>query len=95
MHGQVTYPNMLELFEKLGVDTEISDMSFSVSLDEGKGCEWGSRNALSGLFAQKKNLLNPYFWKMIQEITKFKDDVLRLVLQLMPLNVLPNHHLIN
>lgn len=74
---QVTYPNMMELFEMLGVDIEISDMSFSVSLDEGNGCEWGSRNGLSSLFAQKINMLNPYFWKMIREITKFKDDVLR------------------
>ncbi|KAI7730769.1 hypothetical protein M8C21_008056 [Ambrosia artemisiifolia] len=75
--NRVTYPNMLELFETLGVDIEISDMSFSVSLDEGNGCEWGSRSALSGLFAQKKNLLNPYFWNMIREITKFKHDVMR------------------
>ncbi|KAJ0954260.1 putative 15-cis-phytoene desaturase [Helianthus annuus] len=77
--NRVTYPNMMELFETLGVDIEISDMSFSVSLDEGNGCEWGSRNALSGLFAQKKNLLNPYFWNMIREITKFKHDVLRYI----------------
>ncbi|GKD42099.1 cyclopropane-fatty-acyl-phospholipid synthase, partial [Tanacetum coccineum] len=68
---------MMELFETLGVDIELSDMSFSVSLDEGNGCEWGSRNALSGLFAQKTNMLNPYFWQMIREITKFKHDVLR------------------
>ncbi|KAJ6903697.1 hypothetical protein NC651_021008 [Populus alba x Populus x berolinensis] len=72
----VTYPNMMEFFESLGIDMELSDMSFSVSLDEGQGCEWGSRNGLSGLFAQKKNMLNPYFWKMLREIIKFKDDVL-------------------
>jgi len=76
-HKQVTYPNMMEFFESLGIDMELSDMSFSVSLDEGQGCEWGSRNGLSGLFAQKKNMLNPYFWKMLREIIKFKDDVLR------------------
>ncbi|KAF3457852.1 hypothetical protein FNV43_RR02512 [Rhamnella rubrinervis] len=74
--NRVTYPNMMELFESLGVDMEISDMSFSVSLDERKGCEWGSRNGLSSLFAQKKNLFNPYFWQMIREIVKFKDDVI-------------------
>jgi len=68
---------MMEFFESLGIDMELSDMSFSVSLDEGQGCEWGSRNGLSGLFAQKKNMLNPYFWKMLREIIKFKDDVLR------------------
>lgn len=76
---QVTYPNMMELFENLGVDMETSDMSFSVSLDDRKGCEWGSRNGLSSLFAQKKNLLNPYFWQMIREIVKFKDDVIGYV----------------
>ncbi|KAJ6903696.1 hypothetical protein NC651_021008 [Populus alba x Populus x berolinensis] len=74
--NRVTYPNMMEFFESLGIDMELSDMSFSVSLDEGQGCEWGSRNGLSGLFAQKKNMLNPYFWKMLREIIKFKDDVL-------------------
>lgn len=74
---QVTYPNMMELFESLGIDMEISDMSFSVSSDHGKGCEWGSRNGLSSLFAQKKNLFNPSFWKMIREIVKFKDDAIR------------------
>lgn len=68
---------MMEFFESLGVDMETSDMSFSVSLDKGQGCEWGSRNGLSSLFAQKKNVLNPYFWQMIREIVKFKEDVLR------------------
>ena len=80
---QVTYPNMMEFFENLGVEMEISDMSFSVSLDNGRGCEWGSRNGLSSLFAQKKNLLNPYFWQMIREIVKFKDDVIKYVLSLL------------
>ncbi|XP_022760327.1 uncharacterized protein LOC111306741 [Durio zibethinus] len=74
--NRVTYPNMMEFFESLGVDMEPSDMSFSVSLDEGKGCEWGSRNGLSSLFAQKINVLNPYFWQMLREIIKFKNDVI-------------------
>ncbi|KAI3469807.1 hypothetical protein Pfo_026470 [Paulownia fortunei] len=72
--SRVTCPDMMQLFESLGVDKELSDMSFSVSLDEGQGCEWGTRNGLSSLFAQKKNVVNPCFWKMIREIIKFKDD---------------------
>ncbi|XP_027164566.1 uncharacterized protein LOC113764778 [Coffea eugenioides] len=80
--NRVTYPNMMELFENLGVDMELSDMSFSVSLDKGKGCEWGSRNGLSSLFAQKKNVLNPKFWQMIREIVKFKADVISYVEEL-------------
>ncbi|XP_042401973.1 uncharacterized protein LOC121991954 [Zingiber officinale] len=75
--NRVTYPNMMELFESLGVETEVSDMSFAVSLDDGKGYEWGSRNGFSSLFSQKANLLNPYFWRMIQELVKFKGDVLK------------------
>lgn len=67
---------MMELFESLGVEMEASDMSFAVSLDDGKGYEWGSRNGFSSLFAQKANIFNPYFWRMIQEILKFKADVL-------------------
>ncbi|XP_021752422.1 uncharacterized protein LOC110717930 [Chenopodium quinoa] len=74
--NRVTYPNMMELFESLGIEMEDSDMSFSVSLDKGRGCEWGSRNGLSGLFAQKTNAVNPYFLKMIQEIFKFKNEVI-------------------
>ncbi|CAN8258369.1 unnamed protein product [Cochlearia groenlandica] len=75
--NRVTYPNMMEFFENLGVGMEDSDMSFSVSLENGKGCEWGSRNGLSSLFSQKRNILNPYFLKMIIEFTKFKEDVLK------------------
>ncbi|KAK4266193.1 hypothetical protein QN277_027153 [Acacia crassicarpa] len=74
--NRVTYPNMMELFESLGVDMELSDMSFAVSLDKGRGCEWGSRNGFSSLFAQKRNVLNPYFWQMVREIVTFKHDVL-------------------
>ncbi|BAB01742.1 unnamed protein product [Arabidopsis thaliana] len=77
--NRVTYPNMIEFFENLGVEMEVSDMSFAVSLDNGKGCEWGSRNGVSGLFAQKKNVLNPYFWQMIREIVRFKEDVLNYI----------------
>ncbi|KAL0322556.1 UNVERIFIED_CONTAM: hypothetical protein Sangu_1874900 [Sesamum angustifolium] len=80
--NRVTYPNMMEFFESLGVDMEVSDMSFSVSLDGGRGCEWGSRNGFSGLFAQKMNIVNPYFWTMIREIIKFKDDVLNYLEEL-------------
>lgn len=68
---------MMEFFESLGVDMELSDMSFAVSLDKGKGYEWGTRNGLSALFAQKKNLFDPRFLRMLRELVKFKHDVLR------------------
>ncbi|CAM8988394.1 unnamed protein product [Rhodiola kirilowii] len=80
--NRVTYPNMMEFFEGLGVEMELSDMSFAVSLDNGRGCEWGSRNGFSGLFAQKRNMANLYFWQMIREIIKFKEDVLKYLEEL-------------
>lgn len=73
--NRVTYPNMMEFFETLGIEMEESDMSFSVSLENGQGCEWGSRNGLSSLFAQKRNMVSPYFWQMLREVVRFKDDV--------------------
>ncbi|KAL5990379.1 hypothetical protein ACLOJK_011279 [Asimina triloba] len=75
--NRVTYPNMMEWFESMGIEMESADMSFSVSLDKGKGCEWGSRNGLSGLFAQKTNAFSPSFWQMLREMLKFKTDVLQ------------------
>jgi cyclopropane-fatty-acyl-phospholipid synthase len=69
---------MVDLFEEIDVEIEESDMSFSISLDEGRGWEWGS-NGITGLFAQKRNLLNPSFLRMIKEIVQFKDDVLAYV----------------
>ncbi|KAM3249371.1 hypothetical protein P3L10_011140 [Capsicum annuum] len=41
---------MMEFFEFLGVDMDISVMSFSVSLDQGRGCEWGTRNGYSSFY---------------------------------------------
>ncbi|KAL0676748.1 hypothetical protein Bca4012_004729 [Brassica carinata] len=73
--NSVTHPNMMGFLKNLEVDMEDSDMSFSVSLDNGRGYEWGCRHGLSSLFAQKRNILNPFFWQMIRETKKFKEDV--------------------
>ncbi|PIN01622.1 Cyclopropane-fatty-acyl-phospholipid synthase [Handroanthus impetiginosus] len=75
--NRVTYPNIIELLESLGIDMEPCDISFSVSLSHGEGCEWGTRYGFSSFFAQKKNILNPYFWKMIRELNKFNNDALK------------------
>ncbi|KAK1592379.1 hypothetical protein Q3G72_023947 [Acer saccharum] len=77
LFNAVTCPNVMEMFESVGVEMETSEMSFSVSLNKGQDCEWGTRNGFSSLFAQKKNLLNPYFWQMLREIIKFKGDAIR------------------
>ncbi|XLR00808.1 hypothetical protein S83_067006, partial [Arachis hypogaea] len=70
--NRVTYPNMMEFFENLGVDMELSDMSFAISLDNGHDCEWSNRNGLFGLFAQKKNVINLQFWQMLKKLSSLK-----------------------
>jgi len=52
VHNDRTYPNLVKLFRKLGVERQKRDMSFGVSCQK-TGFEYSSRG-LGGLFAQKK-----------------------------------------
>jgi cyclopropane-fatty-acyl-phospholipid synthase len=61
-----TYPHLQGMFEMLGVDSEPSEMSFSLSVDGG-ALEWGSNS----LFAQKSNAVSPRFLKMLIEVLRF------------------------
>ncbi|KAK6929728.1 Amine oxidase [Dillenia turbinata] len=82
LFNPVTEPITMEYLENLGFHFVPSDMSFSVSLDQGLGYEWGTRNGLRSLFSQKTNLINPYFLQLLREIAKFKDDAVRYVEEL-------------
>lgn len=64
--NDATYPNLIALFEHLGVQARETDMSFAVSLDGGQ-----FEYAAPGLFAQRRNLLRPRFWSMLGEIMRF------------------------
>ena len=64
-----TYPNLIALFDELKVDSHVSDMSFSVSLDGGR-LEWAGTN-LNTLFAQRHNALSPSFLGMLRDIVRF------------------------
>ena len=52
VHNDRTYPNLVRLFEELGVATRDSDMSFAVSCRR-TGLEYSSRGA-NGFFAQRR-----------------------------------------
>jgi uncharacterized protein len=64
-----TYPNLLRLFEQLGVEIAKSDMSFSVQVP-GSGMEWSGCD-LNTVFAQRANLLRPRFWRMLADLLRF------------------------
>lgn len=64
-----TYPNFLELLKQIGVDKQATEMSFSVT-NQTTGLEYNGHN-LNTLFAQRRNLFNPKFWQLINEILRF------------------------
>lgn len=69
VYNEPSYPNLTALFEHLGVPSRVSDMSFAVSLDDG-ALEYAGTN-LAGLFAQRRNLVNPRFWAMLRDLLRF------------------------
>ena len=68
-----TYPQLIKLFAELAVTTVPSDMSFSVQVPgarAGAALEW-SGSSLSTVFAQRRNLLNPRFLRMLRDVLRF------------------------
>jgi predicted NAD/FAD-binding protein len=69
VYNEHNYTELTQLFALLGVATHASDMSFALSLDEGR-LEWSGQN-LATIFAQKRNVLSPSFLLMLREILRF------------------------
>lgn len=72
-----TYPNFIALLNELGVKWQPSDMSFSVHCEK-TGLEYNG-TSLNSLFAQRRNLFKPSFYKMIGEIMRFNQASLELL----------------
>lgn len=67
--NEVTYPMLCRLFQNLGIRWKKAPMSFSVRHDP-SGLEWRG-SSLNHLFAQRRNLLRPRFWKLLWQINRF------------------------
>jgi len=67
-----TYPNFVELLTELDVDTQKSNMSFSVKCEK-TGLEYNG-TTLNSLFAQRRNILKPSFHRMIRDILRFNNE---------------------
>jgi uncharacterized protein len=72
--NHVTYPNLTRLFREIGVDTKPAPMSFSVQ-HLPSGLEFCG-SSLNHLFAQRKNLISPRYWKMILQINRFNKEAI-------------------
>ena len=69
VYNERTYPQFTAMLAALGVATQPSSMSFSVRCER-SGLEYNG-NTLNSLFAQRRNLLRPGFWRMVLEILRF------------------------
>jgi uncharacterized protein len=69
VYNTACYPNLIALFRYLDVPTAPTDMSFSVSLDDGR-YEYNG-NGARGFFAQWRNLASPAHWRMAKDIKRF------------------------
>ncbi len=67
-----TYPNFCRLLEKLQIPIQPSEMSFSYRSDE-LALEYNGHN-INTLFADRRNILRPSFYRMIKEILRFNKD---------------------
>ena len=72
VYNEITYPNLTRLFRELDVATKPTDMSFSVQ-HLASGLEYNG-TSLNHLFAQRRNLLNPRFWRLLLSIKRFNDE---------------------
>jgi predicted NAD/FAD-binding protein len=70
------YPHLTRMFAELEVPVERSDMSFGVSIDQGR-IEYALRD-LRGLVAQKRNFARPGFYRMVADIAKFNARAVEL-----------------
>jgi predicted NAD/FAD-binding protein len=69
VYNALNYPNMIALFDHLGVATQQSDMSFSVMDGTAQG-EWGS-DGPAGFFAWKRNLVSVRHWQLLRDMMAF------------------------
>lgn len=69
------YPSFTRLLAKLGVATQPTHMSFSVSAE---AIDFEYAGTPAGLFAQPRNLARPSFWRMLADLLRFNRELARV-----------------
>ncbi len=69
VHNPRTYPNLISIFDELGVATARTEMSFSV-LDQATGLEYSSQ----ALLARRRNVVSPRMLLMVRDILRFNRE---------------------
>lgn len=77
VYNELNYPNLTKMFDVLDVATDASNMSFSVSIGDGR-FEYAGGLGIGGYVAQPSNMLTLRYWRMLADISRFlsefKDD---------------------
>jgi hypothetical protein len=79
VHNPAHYPLLTAMFERLGVASQPTTMSFSVH-SEASGLEYNAAT-LDTLFCQRRNLLSPRFLGMVRDLARFYREAPALLLQ--------------
>ncbi|MET1218028.1 MAG: FAD-dependent oxidoreductase, partial [Glaciecola sp.] len=90
-----TYPNFNKIMNQVGVNAQPTEMSFSVK-NQTQNLEYNGNN-INSLFAQRRNIFRPRFWRIVTDILKFNklcksDDAIQHAEQGMTLFDYIQHH---
>lgn len=72
-----TYPHLCALFKEINAPVKKTNMSFSVQ-HLASGLEYCG-SGLSGLFAQRKNIFNWRYIKMLRQISRFNSESIKIL----------------
>lgn len=70
VHNERTYPLLCRLFGELGIATQESEMSMSISCD-GCGLEYAGGRGVSGLWPSARTVLTRRYLRLLREIVRF------------------------
>ena len=79
VHNDRTYPNLIDFFEELKIETHLSEMSFSV-VRRADDITWAGTNIFT-VFAQPRNLFSMRFYRFLKEVLRFNKESKKYLLE--------------
>jgi uncharacterized protein len=73
-----TYPLLRRLFGELGVRTRPTEMSMSITCAE-CGLSYVGGRKMNGIFAQRRRLVDPRFWRLLLQVRSFQKSAMTLL----------------
>ena len=79
VHNDRTYPNLIDFFEELKIETHLSEMSFSV-VRRTDDITWAGTNIFT-VFAQPGNFFSMRFFRFLKEVLRFNKESKKYLLE--------------